>query len=237
MSTQKPSDSGRFGAEDLRMPDEIREPVLAHLRELKERYLQRDWAGRVGFGERPALIVIDMAKFWLDPSMQMGSCLDPVVESCARVLNAARAAGIPIFFTSFAYDSANPPGLHDKKLKMQIPPDPGDLFEIDPRLERRPTEKIVYKRYASSFKGPDLHELLSSVRADTLIVTGISTSHCVYATCRDATDSYNVIVPQEAIGERCEIMHEVNLLDIDIDLGDVMPEREVIEYLKSLNQV
>ena len=102
MSTQNSYDSGRFGAEDLRMPDDIREPVLAHLKALKERYLQRDWAGRVGFGERPALIVIDMAKYWLDPSMQMGSYLDPVVESCSRVLNAARAAGIPIFFTTFA---------------------------------------------------------------------------------------------------------------------------------------
>ncbi len=39
---------------------------------------------------------------------------------------------------------------------------------------------------------------------DTLIVTGVSTSHCVYATCRDATDSFRVIVPREAVGERCE---------------------------------
>ena len=117
---------------------------------------------------------------------------------------------------------------------MRIPADSSDLFEIDPRLERRPTEKIVYKRYASSFKGTNLHELLANVEADTLIVTGISTSHCVYATCRDATDSVRVIVPQEAVGERCEIMHEVNLLDIDIDLADVMPEKDVIEYLRGL---
>ena len=65
--------------------------------------------------------------------------------------------------------------------------------------------------------------MLTSLGVDTLIVTGVSTSHCVYATCRDATDSFRVIVPREAVGERCELMHEVNLLDIDIDLGDVMP--------------
>ena len=231
MTMPQKNDIARFGADDLRMPDAIREPVLAHLRDLKARYQQRNWAGRVGFGERPALIVIDMAKFWLDPTLHMGSVLDPVVESCARILKASRGAGIPIFFTTFDYDPADPPGLHDKKLQMQIPADPGDVFDIDPRLERQPTEKIIPKRYASSFKGTDLHELLASVRADTLIVIGISTSHCVYATCRDATDSYNVIVPREAIGERCEIMHEVNILDIDIDLGDVMPEEDVIQYL------
>jgi maleamate amidohydrolase len=69
---------------------------------------------------------------------------------------------------------------------------------------------------------------------DTLIVAGVSTSHCVYATCRDGTDCFRIIVPREAVGERCEIMHEVNLLDIDIDLGDVTPLDEVIGYLGKL---
>ena len=75
--------------------------------------------------------------------------------------------------------------------------------------------------------------MLTSLGVDTLIVTGVSTSHCVYATCRDATDSFHVIVPREAVGERCEIMHEVNLLDIDIDLGDVMSLEEVIAAVGS----
>jgi len=61
---------------------------------------------------------------------------------------------------------------------------------------------------------------------------GVSTSHCVYATCRDATDSFRVIVPREAIGERCELMHEVFLLDIDIDLADVTPVVDVVRYLE-----
>jgi nicotinamidase-related amidase len=69
---------------------------------------------------------------------------------------------------------------------------------------------------------------------DTLIVTGVSTSHCVYATCRDATDSFRVIVPREAVGERCEVMHEVNLLDIELDLGDVRSVDEVLAYLREL---
>ena len=110
-----------------------------------------------------------------------------------------------------------------------------ELFALDPRLEHRPEEKIVYKRYASSFKGTNLHEMLTSLSVDTLIVTGISTSHCVYATCRDAVDSFRVIVPHEAIGERCELMHEVNLLDIDIDLGDVTPVSEVVSQLDLLS--
>ena len=105
-------------------------------------------------------------------------------------------------------------------------------FDIDERLGRLPNEKVIRKPYASAFKGTNLHEMRASLGVDTLIVAGVSKSHCVYATCRDATDSFRVIVPREAVGERCEIMHEVNLLDIDIDLGDVMPLEEVIGHVQ-----
>jgi nicotinamidase-related amidase len=228
-----PSSEHRGGSPDLRLPDELREPLQRHLHELRQRYLARGWGERVGFGVRPALIVIDLALYWSRPQYPIGSDLDAVIEAALRVLAAARDAGIPIFFTSFAYDPADPPSPQNKKLRMDLQPGDAALFELDDRLQRRPTEKLIRKRYASCFKGTNLHEMLTSLGVDTLIVTGCSTSHCVYATCRDATDSFRVIVPREAVGERCEIMHEVNLLDIDIDLGDVTPVDEVVAYLAS----
>ena len=234
MSATIQQSPARFGSDDLRLPADLRLPVLAHLNELRERYLRRGWGGRVGFGTRPAVVVIDLARFWLDPKHQIGSNLDSVVEAACRVLQAARAARLPIFFTTFAFDSAEPPSPHDKKLKLDLPANASELFELDPRLERRPTEKLVRKRYASAFKGTNLHEMLAGLGVDTLIVTGISTSHCVYATCRDATDSFRVIVPREAVGERCEIMHEVNLLDIDLDLGDVTSVADVVRSIEGL---
>jgi nicotinamidase-related amidase len=222
-----------FGADDLKLPDDLRAPLRAHLDTLRERYRQRSWAGRVGFGKRPALLVIDLAAFWVRPDAQMGSHVDPIVESTAKLLGVARKAKVPIFFTTFAYDPAHPPSPHDGKLKMVLPPDPTKLFELDPRLGRLPTEPIIRKRYASAFKGTNFDVMLTALGIDTLIVTGLSTSHCVYATCRDATDSFRVIVPREAVGERCELMHEVFLLDIDIDLADVMPLGDVVRHLES----
>jgi nicotinamidase-related amidase len=150
------------------------------------------------------------------------------------MLAAARAANIPVFFTTYAFDPADPPSPQNRKLVMKVKAGDERVFELDPRLARRPNEKIVRKRYASAFKGTNLHEMLASLGVDTLIVTGISTSHCVYATCRDATDSFRVILPREAVGERCELFHEVSLLDIDIDLGDVMPEGEVMANLRRI---
>lgn len=221
-----------FGTKNLRLPDELRAPLQKHLAKLKNCYLQCGWGMRVGWGQRPALIVIDMARYWLDPELQIGSNLDSVMEGTCQVLAASRRAGIPIFFTTLAWDPADPPSPQNRKLRWSVPDGKAtELFALDPRLEHRPGEKIVYKRYASSFKGTNLHEMLTSLSVDTLIVAGISTSHCVYATCRDAADSFRVIVPREAIGERCELMHEVNLLDIDIDLGDVTPVADVVAQL------
>ena len=79
-----------------------------------------------------------------------------------------------------------------------------------------------------------MQEMLSALNIDTLILTGVSTSHCVYATARDASDSFNVVIPFEAVGDRCQIMHWVNLLDMEIDVGDVVSTSNVIEYI---NQV
>src|SRR5262249_32086379 len=74
-SSMKPNDC-RVGSPDLRLPDELRAPLLDHLKDLRDKYLRRGWGGRVGFGSRPALVVIDLARFWLDAQKQIGSHLD-----------------------------------------------------------------------------------------------------------------------------------------------------------------
>lgn len=223
--------NGRVGSPDLWLPDVLREPILAHLDRLREGLEARGWGGRTGFGDRPAVVVIDLALGWTQPDEQMGSNIDPVVEATCRVLAAARSAGAPVFFTTSYCDPAEPPTPQSRKLDLRVSTENQSVYDLDPRLGRLPSEKTIEKKYASCFKGTNFQEMLCSLRVDTLIVTGVSTSHCVYATCRDAADSYHVIVPREAVGERCELFHEVNLLDIDMELGDVMPCDDVVRYL------
>lgn len=226
-----------FGSEDLRLPEELRAPLRAHLAALRDRYVQRGWAGHVGFGQRPALIVIDLALWWTDArEVRQGSNVDSVVEATCRLLEAARAAKMPIFFTTWDWDPSMPPSPHDRKVRMDLKQGEEKLFALDARLRRRDSERVIAKRYASAFKATNLNENLTALGVDTLIVTGVSTSHCVYATCRDATDSFRVIVPREAVGERCEIMHEVNLLDIELDLADVVSLENVLAYIESLGE-
>ena len=222
------------GSSDLKLPDNLREAVHEHLADLRKGFEEMGWVGRVGFGERPALLVIDLANRWVNPEYSIGTDLESVVESTLKVLEAARQADIPIFFTTFAYGPDDPHvPSHSKKTHLRSEGLVGsESTQLDPRLDRRPTEKLIVKKYASCFKGTDLMEMLISLRVDTLIITGCSTSHCVYATCRDASASYHVIVAEEAVGERCELFHLVNLLDIDLGLGDVMPAEEVIGHLR-----
>lgn len=236
MPPSDPQETPSFGSKQLQLPDELRGPLKAHLSDLLEQYKELNWAGRVGFGKRPALIVIDLALKWTKPDCYpLGSSVDSVVEATVSLLDYARRAEIPIFFTTYDYDPADPPSPHHRKAGQvhRQAMDEGE-FDLDARLERRPTERIVRKKYASALKDTNLIQNLASLGVDTLIVTGVSTSHCVYATCRDAAHTFHVIVPREAVGDRCEIMHEVNLLDIDIDLGDVVGAREVCNYLDAL---
>ena len=77
-------DAVESGSPDLQLPEELRGPLREHLEQLRQNYLKRGWGGRVGFGERPAVLVIDLARYWLDASLQIGSRLDAVVDATCR---------------------------------------------------------------------------------------------------------------------------------------------------------
>ena len=221
------------GTRELRVPEELRAPLRAHLDDLRRWYEDARWATPVGFGQHPAIVVIDLALGWTEPNDKMGSNVDSVVEATVKLLDAGRRAGVPVFFTTSPNDPADV-ALHRKAPAWsEYTPEKDRMMELDPRLGRRTTEKIIYKPYASAFKGTNFQDVLTVLGVDTLIVTGVSTSHCVYATCRDGCNAFRIIVPREAVGERCELMHEVNLLDIDIDCGDVLSTDDVIAKLEA----
>lgn len=194
--------------------------------------------GRAGMGERPALVVIDVNKGFTDPASPLVCELDGVVGAIAELLEAFRGAGLPVVYTTVAYDAA---GLHAARVFLDKIPAlrtlvPGDRWvEIDDRIAPRPDEAVIVKYWASCFHETPLASLLASERCDTLVVTGASTSGCVRATAVDGLQhGYRVIVPREAVGDRNPAAHEANLYDIDTKYGDVVPLADVVRAVTAL---
>lgn len=205
--------------------------------ELLKYYQDRGWCGRVGFGERPALLVVDLAKAWLKGA-KVGSDLSGVVEAVKELLASARAAEIPIFFSTMAYepDLSDAGGVINKKLQHLDEFIRGtDEIELLPELDRRPNEIFFVKQRPTCFYGTNLLSQLIGQSVDTLIVTGCSTSGCIRATCESSIDNnLRTIVPKEAVGDRCKSAHEANLFDINARYADVLPLTEVKAYLDGI---
>jgi hypothetical protein len=108
----------RLGTPELQLPQHLQEPMREHLEDLHKRYLADGWGLRTGFGKRPAVVVVDLALFWTKPGSQMGSNLDPVVEATRSILDAARTAAVPIFFSTSELDPHQLPGLDNKRNKV-----------------------------------------------------------------------------------------------------------------------
>ena len=193
---------------------------------------------RGGFGRRPALVVIDMTLGFTDPNSPLACDLEEPVANIKKLLEAARRAQIPVAFTTVAYresDKLTAAAFIDK-IPALLTLEAGSRWaEIDPRIAPRETEPVLNKLFASGFYGTGLPSLLAAAGVDTLVITGASTSGCVRATAVDALQyGYRPVVPREAVGDRNPDAHEANLYDIDAKYGDVVPVKEVMEYLEEV---
>jgi maleamate amidohydrolase len=200
-------------------------------------YVRKGFAARVGFGARPALLVIDMIRGFTDLRSPLASNLDDQVGAIRSMLAAARERAVPVIFSTVAYD----PDLQEAGIWIRKIPsnswlvEGSEWVELDARLERRPREMLLVKKYASCFFGTDLAARLVSRQIDTLLITGCTTSGCVRASAVDACSlGLHTIVVQEAVGDRAELPHIANLFDIDAKYGDVVELSEAVEYLARL---
>ena len=194
--------------------------------------------GRVGFGQRPALIVIDVSRGFTDPESPLVCDLDEVVVAIQRLLGEMRSAGLPVVYTTVSYgegDKESAAAFIDKIPALLTLEAGSPWVEIDPRIAPRDGEPVLNKLFASAFFGTSLSSFLDANACDSLIVTGASTSGCVRATVVDAIQhGYRPIVPREAVGDRNPEAHSANLYDIDTKYGDVVSVDDVLVYLEEI---
>jgi nicotinamidase-related amidase len=188
-----------------------------------------------GLGANPALVVVDMINGFTDPACPLGSEVGAVVESNQRLLMAFREHGLPVFFTTVVYRSPDQARVFRARVPALNVLQPGSHWvEVDARLGPAPGEAIIEKQWASGFFKTDLAERLLQAGADSLVVTGLTTSGCVRATAVDGLQhDYRVVVPAEAVGDRNEEAHRANLFDLNAKYADVLDLTYVLDLIAS----
>ena len=205
-------------------------------------YQQRGFQRRVGFGERPAQIHIDLANAWTRPGNPF-TCegMDTIIPGVQQLLAAGRARSIPIVYTTTAYAVTEGPssdmGLWNRKIPVEVLQLGTDAVAIDERIAPEPGEHVIVKKFASAFFGTNLASMLRAAGVDTVIVTGVTMAGCVRHTVEDAIGlGFRPIVVRECVGDRVAGVVEWNLFDIDAKFGDVESLETVLGYLESLEQ-
>ena len=194
------------------------------------------FGARIGWGTRPAVVVVDVVTAYLEggPLTDPDGRFESARASAARVVAAARAAGVPVVFTAV---KVAPGGVDAGWFAVKVPGlsafedgSPYAAFPDEPAP--RPGEVVVTKQYASSFFGTSLAATLNASGVDTVVVTGFSTSGCVRATALDALQhGFRPIVVADACGDREAATHEQNLFDLDAKYADVLSQQDVIAHL------
>ena len=202
--------------------------------DLDDDYKHAGFSGRLGWGVKPAVIVIDVCRAYLDPESSLYAGVEDAVESAARVVAVAREHGVPVVFTRVEFEPGGADGgMFYKKVGALANFDRGNpMAEFLDDPAPRPGEVVVTKQYASAFFGTSLAATLTSMGIDTVVLTGLSTSGCVRATAVDAVQiGFRPMVVREACGDRAPEPHEANLFDLDAKYADVVPEAEAVSRL------
>ncbi|MEQ3554799.1 isochorismatase family protein [Pseudonocardia nematodicida] len=196
------------------------------------------FAGRVGWGSSPALVVVDLVRAYTEPGapfdLGRAEVRDRVVSGCAQVVDAARRGDRPVMWTVVRYR----PDLSDAghfaakvpALRCFADGAPGGWGELV--LTPGPDEPAVVKQHASAFAGTALADRLRERDVDTVVVAGVSTSGCVRATATDALAAgFRPIVVADACADRSADLHRRNLDDLDAKYADVVDLATAVRHL------
>lgn len=198
------------------------------------------WGQRIGFGRKPALLLIDFMQGYTTPGAPLYA--PDVVDAVARageLLALARQQSIRVVHTNIRYhaDDFSDGGMWVRKapvMKDMVEGNP--LAAFCPEVLPHAGETVVTKQYASAFFGTSLASQLHAEGVDTLLLVGCSTSGCIRASAVDAVQhGFRAIVVRECVADRHRAPHDANLFDIDSKYGDVVGLQEAMAYLNELS--
>jgi len=204
---------------------------------LEDNYELAGYGHKLGFGVRPALILIDLVEAYFDKSSPLYADVGDALASSLRIRDAARRAGVFIVYTNVVFKKGGVNGgIFLKKAPTLTLLEEGQPGGAWPKgLVPGDDELVVSKQYPSAFFGTSLSSTLTALGIDTVILTGLTTSGCVRATCLDTVSlGFRPMIVREACGDRHDEPHEANLFDMNAKYGDVVSEEEILGYLNRI---
>lgn len=201
--------------------------------------LRKMWSGELPptlpLGSRPAVVVIDMTEGFVRDEYPTGWAAtgEPCVTELVELLAAARQAGAPVIYTVSAR-LPHPAQIGAWSRGRPVFPydSDGPQHDIVPELAPTTDDIVLVKAKPSAFFGTQLHAVLNALRADTLVIAGMTTSGCVRATVNDAFMlNYHVVIPLECVADRSQLSHEVELFDMGAKYADVVNAADLIREL------
>ena len=190
----------------------------------------------LGLTPKPALLLVDMINGFTDPACALGAACPEVVAANVQLLEAFRALGLPVFFTTVVYHSEQQAEVFRRKVPALNVLQPNSHWvKVDSALEPLEGEPVIEKQWASAFFATDLDQQLSALGVDSIVVTGLTTSGCVRASAVDGLQNdYQVVIAEEAVGDRNPEAHRANLFDLNAKYADVLPLAQVLSQLTAL---
>ena len=198
-------------------------------------YRRQGFAHEVGFGQTPALLIIDFTYGFTDADPFGGGNIGAAIERTQVLLEHARTVGMPIAFTRVVYaDDGSDVGTFCLKVPaLKTLTETAQASQIVAALSPRAGEHIVRKTQASAFFGTGLAPWLTMRGVDTLLVTGCTTSGCVRASVIDScSHNFRTIVVSDCVGDRAHGPHEANLFDMEQKYADVAASERVMQRLR-----
>ena len=210
--------------------------------DLEKNYSRAMYHSPQKYGNKLAVIFIDFANAYFDESSPLygGDGCQKALESSKNLLSFCRNyTEIPIVFTEVKYKKGGEDGgAFYKKVPALSNFDEGKHSQkTHSDLKILETDINITKQYPSAFFKTKLESILKEKGVDTLLITGVTTSGCVRATCIDSISSdFITIVVSDAVGDRAIEPHEANLFDMSAKYADLMDTEEAINLIKgSLN--
>jgi maleamate amidohydrolase len=194
-------------------------------------------AHEVGFGERPAVLVVDFQKANTDPRFPIGGAplVERAVTNTVRLLAAARRHRVPVAACYTAYNGPEDTPYWKIAAMREIYRHGHPCTELDERILDPAYDVVVCKNGPSMLFQTSVLTFFIRQRVDTVIVTGCNTSGCIRATAVDSFQhGFRTIVPEDCVGDIEQGPHESNLRDIERRYVDVVDADRVIAYFETL---